>query len=72
MNKTAKDLAWDRERAKYRHRINELNEKIRLLTAEITEANALIENAEACICELRSDIEKLVNLNGMSPDDLRR
>ena len=70
--KSAKDLAWDRERAKYKHQIHELREQCKLLTAEIEEVNALIEDAEKVNNDLRKDIEQLIQMNGIPAEELRR
>ncbi len=70
--KSAKDLAWDRERARFRHRISELEETVRQLNIEIGAADAVIENCNAVIAELNEDIERLTHLQGFQPEDLRK
>ncbi len=70
--KSAKDLAWDRERAKFRHRIRELEEMVRRLNIEIGAADAVIENCNAIIDGLNEDIERLTHLQGFQPEELRK
>ena len=70
--KSAKDLAWDRERAKYKHQIHELREQCRLLTAEIESLNAWRENAVLLLKERDEDIERLVQMTCLPDEELKR
>ena len=64
MNKSAKDLAFDRERIKYRRRIKELTHLLDQKNSEIREANNKIDM-------LQDWNERLLNFTELSEEDLK-
>lgn len=64
MNKSAKDLAFDRERMKYRRQIKELTHILDQKKWELSEANNKIEM-------LQDWNERLLTLTEMSEEDLK-
>lgn len=60
--KTAKDIAYDKEREKFRSKIKALEKEIRDLVVDIGCRDAIIENNEQCICELKEENTRLREL----------
>lgn len=69
--KTAKDLAWDKERSKLGATIRTYQNKCAKLNSMITERDANIEHLKAIIQEQHSIIEELQNLHDLSDEDIR-
>ena len=70
--KSAKDLAWDRERAKYQHRINVLQDEIRKLKIDLGAQQAVEENLDRIIDELTDENDKLRYMTAIPNEDLNR
>ena len=71
-NRSAKDIAFDRERTKYRSIIEQQNRKIRQLETEIKESNKMIAFAREKIERLNNEIIEIVNLSNMPAEQLRQ
>lgn len=69
--KTAKDLAFDRERAKLRRQIRDLQEDLRRARGQIEADDAVIENQEEIIEKQQAEIQKLKELTGLSEEALQ-
>lgn len=69
--KTAKDLAFERERAKYRQQINELTREIQ--KKEKTIYNLIQKNAELeeCIRQKEEWIERLLSYIELSKEEMQ-
>lgn len=70
--KSAKDMAFDKERAKYRHEIRELQYQISEKEIEIKILNNLIEAKESKIEELNDWIHRLLEYTELSKEDTKR
>ncbi|MEY8330886.1 hypothetical protein AALB81_16455 [Lachnospiraceae bacterium 48-33] len=70
--KFAKDMAFDKEREKYRHEIGELQYQISKKEAEIKNLNNLIETKESKIEELDDWIHRLLEYTELSEEDMKR
>lgn len=70
--KTAKDLAFDRERQRLGHQINVLREEKRQLEIELGAQQAIEENLNRIIDELTDENEKLRYMTGIPKEDLDR
>ena len=68
--KTAKDLAWDRERSRLQSEIGKINRRLFLTMDELKEANAQIEAQKKRIEELTADLEKARSLLDLPREDL--
>ncbi len=66
--KTAKDLAFDRERAKLRRQIRDLQEDLWKERIQIEADDAIIEHQNEIIKELEEQNRKLRELTGLSPE----
>jgi uncharacterized coiled-coil protein SlyX len=71
-NKTAKDLAFDRERAKYGKRIKELEVELKRKDGEILELRNQVSEAEAKCESLQDWIDRLLEYTEMSEDDMKK
>lgn len=69
--KTAKDLAFDRERAKLRRQIRDLQEDLRRARSQIEADDAVIENQEEIIERQQEENRKLKELTGLSEESLQ-
>jgi len=63
-NKSAKDIAWDRERAKYQKRIRDLEEAVKLWSSECHRYSDVALN-------LMKENEKLKEALNLSEEDLK-
>ena len=70
--KTAKDLAFDRERQRLGHRINVLREEKRKLEIELGAQQVVNENLNRIIDTLTDENEKLGYMIGIPKEDLER
>lgn len=68
--KSAKDLAFDRERQKWNHRANSLKEEIRQLECSLSAQEAINKSLEDMISELTEENEKLRKLLDIPRDEL--
>ena len=69
-NKSAKDLAFDRERVKYRHQINDLKSELHQRDISLFEANKRVSNAESRCDELQDWVIRLLECMDMSEEEL--
>lgn len=69
--KSAKDIAFDKERSKFRSEIKKLQHEIYRKNAEILELKAILSQKENEISEKDDWIHRLLNYMDMS-DDLKR
>lgn len=70
--KSAKDLAFDRERAGYRKRINELERTIKDNESVMYDMREKLAESERQIAELNDWVERLLTYTEMSKDDLQK
>ena len=70
-NKTAKDLAFDRERAKYGKRIRELETELKEKNYEIHELRYKISQLEEKCYSLQDWIDRLLEYTKMSEEDMK-
>ena len=71
-NKSAKDMAFDRERAKYRARIKDLENKLIQKNTENTELQKQIKTIELERELLKDWIDRLLEYTELSEEDMRR
>jgi adenylate kinase len=70
--KTAKELAFDRERQRLRHQIKVLQEEKRKLEIELGAKQVIEENLNRIIDTLTDENEKLGYMIGIPKEDLER
>ena len=74
--KSAKDIAFDKERAKYRHEINNLNRILREKQREIdslkTEIVSITEEKDYTIKFLENKLEYILKLSNLSREELEK
>ena len=74
-NKSAKDLAFDNERAKirsrYTNRIMELESQLGLKRIEFLEVNEQARIFESKCVELKEQVDKLLECMGLTEEDLK-
>lgn len=70
-NKSAKDLAFDKERYKYRHEIRELQREIKENLCEIEVLNQRISELEESIRQKYDWIFRLLKYTELSEEDMR-
>lgn len=70
--KTAKDRAFDRERARLGAKINKLQEELRKERIQIEADNAMLENQEEVIKELEKENKQLRDMIQLKPEELER
>ena len=71
-NKSAKDLAFDRERAKYGKRIRELEVELKKKDDEILVLHSKLSEAEGKCENLQDWINRLLEYTEMSEDDMKK
>lgn len=69
--KSKKDLAFDKERAKYRHQIRELEIQLRQKDIDIREKEERVIEVERKNAELQDWIDRLLEYTEMSKEDLK-
>lgn len=69
--KSAKDMAFDRERAKYRKQIRELQSEIQTKDTQIEELKEELRFKETDIAEKEDWIKRLLEYTELSQEDLR-
>lgn len=69
-SRTAKDLAWDKERSKLQSKVRKLEHKIDTMSKESEEKDNRIENLKSIIQEQHSIIEELKQLHDLSDEDV--
>lgn len=70
-NKSAKDLAFDKERYKYRHEIRELQREIKENLCEIEVLNQRISELEESIREKDEWINRLLEYTELTEEDMK-
>lgn len=70
-NKSAKDLAFDKERYKYRHEIRELQREIKENLCEIEVLNQRISELEESIRQKDDWIFRLLKYTELSEEDMK-
>lgn len=71
-NKTAKDLAFDRERAKYGMQIKNLETKLSQKNAEILELQKQIKTIELERDQLKDWVNRLLEYTEVSEEDMKQ
>lgn len=70
--KSAKDMAFDKERAKYRHEIKDLQRTISKQLAEISDLSKRISELEESIRQKDEWIQRLLEYTELSEEDMRK
>lgn len=70
--KSKKDLAFDRERAKYRHEISDLQREIKENLCEIEVLNQKIFELEGSIWQKDEWIKRLLEYTELTEEDMRK
>lgn len=69
--KSAKDLEFERERAKYRHIINDLSSENRRYASIVQEQKEKMASLETTVAEQGDWINRLLNYCGLSDEEMR-
>ena len=69
--RSAKDMAFERERAKYRKQIRELQSELRAKEARIADLNEELSEKETEIAEKEDWIRRLLEYTELSPEELK-
>lgn len=70
--KSAKDIAFDKERAKYRKQIRELERENCSLANTVMDLNGMAQKQDEKITELQDWIERLLEYTELSEDEMRK
>lgn len=70
--KSAKDLAFDKERAKYNKRIRELESQLKEKEKIIASQNESIENGSEELYKLRDWVRRLLEYTELSEEDMKK
>lgn len=70
--KSAKDLAFERDRAKFRKEIRELEREKESLAITVMDQNGELQKADAEIQELKEWIERLLEYMDMPEEEMRK
>ena len=70
--KSAKDIAFDKERSKYRHKIRDLESVIRCKDSEISTLEEISNKKDEQIQILQEWNERLLEYTEMTKDDLKK
>lgn len=70
-NKSAKDLAFDKERAKYRHEIRDLQREVKEKLREVEVLNKKIAELEESIRQKDDWIERLLEYTELTEEDMK-
>lgn len=71
-NKSAKDIAFDKERAKYHKKIRELERELKNKDNKLSEFNERAMIAEQKCDQLQEWIDRLLEYTEMSEEDMKR
>ena len=69
--KSAKDLAFEKERAKYRRAINELSCENKRYFGVVQEQKEMIASLETTVAQQKDWIDRLLNYCGLSDKEMR-
>ena len=72
IKKSAKDLAFERERAKFRKEIRELERENASLSQLVAERNMQLQEAEDEIRQLKDWIQRLLEYMDMPEEEMRK
>lgn len=72
IEKSKKDIAFDKERAKYRHEINDLQRTISKQLAEISHLSKRISELEESIRQKDEWVHRLLEYTELSEEDMRK
>lgn len=70
--KSAKDIAFDKERAKFRKQIRELERENRSFASIVMDLNGMLQERDAKIDQLQDWIRRLLEYTELSEDDMRK
>ena len=70
--KSKKDIAFDKERAQYRHEINDLQRVVTKQLAEISHLSERISELEESIRQKNEWIQRLLEYTKLSEEDMRK
>lgn len=70
--KSAKDIAFEKERIKFRSKINELTNCLNTKQKQIDELNEIIREKDQIIIQQKEWIERLLEYTEMSKEDLQK
>lgn len=70
--KSAKDIAFDKERAKFRKQIRELEREKCSLANKVMDLNGMLQERDAKIEELQDWIRRLLEYTELSEEDMRK
>lgn len=70
--KSAKDIAFDKERAKFRSEIRNLTECLNTKQKQIGELNELIREKDTVISQQKEWIERLLEYTELSEEDMKQ
>lgn len=70
--KSAKDIAFDKERAKYRHEISDLSREIKENLIEIEKLNQKISELEESIRQKDDWIRRLLKYTELTEEDMKK
>lgn len=71
-NKSAKDLAFDKERVKYQKKIKDLNHLVNQKDIMIAELNIQTSQTEAKMLELQDWVNRLLEYMDIPEEEMRR
>ena len=72
MKKSAKDLAFEKERAKFRKEIREANSEVLRLRQEIRELKETIQEQEEELRQSKEWIDRLLKYTELTEDEMRK
>lgn len=72
MQKSAKDMAFERERAKFRSQIRELESCLNTKQVQIDELNAELREKDQVILQQNDWIERLLEYTELTKEDLQK
>lgn len=71
-NKSAKDLAFEKERQKYRKQLREYESLLKRKEVELSDVNEKLHDSENKCSELQEWIERLLEYTELSEEDMKR
>lgn len=70
--KSAKDIAFDKERAKFRSEIRSLTDDLNKTKKQISELNEIIREKDVVISQQKEWIDRLLEYTELSEDDMKQ
>ncbi len=71
-NKSAKDLAFEKERQKYRKQLREYESLLKQKEVELSDVNEKLHDSENKCAELQEWIDRLLEYTELSEEDMRK